>query len=177
MIKTTRYKFLIRQHKSMIYGYARNMLRNRMDADDVTQEVFIRIWENLDEFNILAAKAWIMRTTHNLCIDYLRRRSVSDKRELSITEEFAEIYPDNKNAADPYHTTHVSIMAQRVNEAIDRLPESLKSVFTMYEIHELKYKEISQALDMPVNTVKVYLLRARKRLQEDLRQYEPQEFY
>ncbi len=55
------------------------MLKNRMDADDITQEVLIKIWKNINQFNILAAKTWIMKTTHNLCIDYLRRR----KSELS----------------------------------------------------------------------------------------------
>ena len=47
------------------------MLRNKLDADDVTQEVFIRIWNNFEKFDANAAKSWIMKTTHNLCLDYL----------------------------------------------------------------------------------------------------------
>ena len=67
------------------------------------------------------------------------------------------------------------MITSKVKEIIQLLPENLKSVFVLYEIEGLKYKEISKTLDMPINTVKVYLLRARKKLQEELRNYETHE--
>ena len=67
------------------------------------------------------------------------------------------------------------MMASKIKEAIQRLPENLRSVFVLYEIEGMKYKEISRALELPLNSVKVYLLRARKKLQEELREYEEQE--
>jgi len=151
------------------------MLKNRMDADDVTQEVMIRIWQNIDKFNILAAKTWIIKTTNNLCIDYLRRRTVAVNREFEIDEFFEDTYSKNHNSENPYLITHFKMIAPKVKEAIQQLPENLRSVFVLYEIEEMKYKEISKALDLPINSVKVYLLRARKKLQEELREYEPQE--
>ncbi len=151
------------------------MLKNRMDADDVTQEVMIRIWQNIDKFNILAAKTWIIKTTNNLCIDYLRRRTVAVNREFEIDEFFEDTYSKNHNSENPYLITHFKMIASKVKEAIQRLPENLRSVFVLYEIEEMKYKEISKALDLPINSVKVYLLRARKKLQEELKEYEPQE--
>ena len=60
----------------------------------------------------------------------------------------------------------------KINEHIEELPENLKSVFVLYEVQGFKYKEISKILDIPINSVKVYLLRARKKLQEGLREYE-----
>ena len=146
-----------------------------MDADDVTQEVMIRIWQNVDKFNILAAKTWIMKTTNNLCIDYLRKRSTSIAREQEIDEVFEDTYSENRNSDSPYLTTHFKMMASKVKEAIQKLPDSLRSVFVLYEIEGFKYGEISKMLDMPINTVKVYLLRARKKLQEELKNYKPQE--
>lgn len=151
------------------------MLKNRMDADDVTQEVMIRIWQNIDKFNILAAKTWIIKTTNNLCIDYLRRRTVAVNREFEIDEFFEDTYSKNHNSENPYLITHFKMIASKVKEAIQRLPENIRSVFILYEIEEMKYKEISKALDLPINSVKVYLLRARKKLQEELKKYEPQE--
>jgi RNA polymerase sigma-70 factor (ECF subfamily) len=153
------------------------MLKNKMDADDVTQEVMIRIWQNMGKFNIMAAKTWIIKTTNNLCIDYLRKRSISVNRENEIDELFEETYSANGNNENPYLTTHFKMMASKVKEAIQRLPENLRSVFVLYEIEELKYKEISKALDLPLNSVKVYLLRARKKLQEELKEYEQQEVF
>jgi RNA polymerase sigma-70 factor, ECF subfamily len=174
MFAEQRYRFLIQQYKNKIYTYSLYMLRNRMDADDVTQEVMIRIWQNIDKFNILAAKTWIIKTTNNLCIDYLRRRSAAVKREFEIDEFFEETYSKNHNSENPYLITHFKMIASKVKEAIQRLPENLRSVFVLYEIEEMKYKEISKALDLPINSVKVYLLRARKKLQEELKEYEPQ---
>ena len=175
MFEEPRYRFLIQQYKSKIYTYSLYMLKNKMDADDVTQEVMIRIWRNIDKFNIIAAKTWIIKTTNNLCIDYLRKRSVVFNRENEIDEIFEDTYSTNSNNDNPYLTTHFRMMASKVKEAIQRLPENLRGVFVLYEIEGLKYKEISKALDLPLNSVKVYLLRARKKLQEELKDYEAQE--
>lgn len=175
MFAEQRYRFLIQQYKNKIYTYSLYMLKNRMDADDVTQEVMIRIWQNIDKFNILAAKTWIIKTTNNLCIDYLRRRTVAVNREFEIDEFFEDTYSKNHNSENPYLITHFKMIASKVKEAIQRLPENLRSVFILYEIEEMKYKEISKALDLPINSVKVYLLRARKKLQEELKKYEPKE--
>jgi RNA polymerase sigma-70 factor (ECF subfamily) len=175
MLEQPKYRFLIQQYKNKIYSYSLYMLKNRMDADDVTQEVFIRIWQNIDRFNILAAKTWVMKTTNNLCLDYLRKRAVSYKYVDGIDELFEETHSSDRCEHNPYLTTHFKMMTSRVKEAIERLPENLRSVFVLYEIHGLKYREIGQVLNLPLNSVKVYLLRARKKLQEELKHYEPQE--
>lgn len=151
------------------------MLRNKMDADDVTQEVMIRIWKNIDTFNTLAAKTWIMKTTNNLCIDYLRRRSIAIKRENEIDEVFEDTFSTNSNSDNPYIATHIKMMVSEVKETIKRLPDNLRSVFVLYEIEGMKYKEISKILDLPLNSVRVYLLRARKKMQEELKVYETEE--
>ena len=151
------------------------MLRNKMDADDVTQEVMIRIWKNMDKFNMLAAKTWIMKTTNNLCIDYLRKRAAALGRELEIDEIFEDTYSENKNSDNPYLTTHFKMIGSKIKEAIQRLPENMRSVFVLYEIQGFKYNEIAKTLGIPLNSVKVYLLRARKKLQEELKNYETQE--
>ncbi len=151
------------------------MLKNRMDADDVTQEVLIKIWKNINGFKLTSAKTWIMRTTHNLCIDYLRKRKINVERIYSIDEEFVENLAGAENESDPHHQTHQNIMVSKIKEKIQLLPENLRSIFVLYELHGLKYREISKALDLPINTVKVYLMRARKKLQEELKYYERQE--
>lgn len=147
-----------------------------MDADDVTQEVFIRIWQNIGSFNILAAKTWILKTTHNLCVDYLRKRASAMSKEFWIDEDFENFVSTEKSEHNPYLTTHVRMMSSKIKDAIKELPENLRSVFVLYEIQGYKYKEISSALNIPINSVKVYLLRARKKLQEAMKNYELQEF-
>lgn len=146
-----------------------------MDADDVTQEVMIRIWNNMDKFNLFAAKTWIMKTTNNLCIDYLRRRTIQIKRENEIDEVFEETFSTKKLNDNPHHLAHTNMMMAKVKCAIEKLPDDLRSIFILYEINGFKYREISKSLDMPINTVKVYLLRARKCLQREFKSYEKDE--
>lgn len=151
------------------------MLKNKMDAEDAAQEVLIRIWDNIDKFSMLSAKAWIMRTTHNHCIDVLRKRKSTTYKEYGIDDGFEENFEDKSDLNNPYLKTHIKMMTTKVKDVIKTLPDQLRSVFVLYEIEGLKYREISKTLDMPINTVKVYLLRARKKLQEELRNYETQE--
>lgn len=146
-----------------------------MDAEDATQEVLIKTWENIDKFNILAAKTWIIRTTHNLCIDNLRKRKSRSYREVTIDEEFAESFENTDSRNDPMKQTHNKILIENIKIKIQKLPDNLKSVFVLYEMNGMKYKEISSSLNIPLNSVKVYLMRARKELQKELKEYELQE--
>ncbi len=170
ILKNTRYNFLVNEHKNKIYGYAYFMLKNKMDAEDVTQEVLIKIWESLGKFKMSSAKAWIMKTTHNLCIDFLRRRQRVDKNEILFKYDGEENIVDEPDTGIYSRDFPDILTAELISQAIGMLPEKLRSVFVLYELDGLKYKEIAQALEIPVNSVKVYLLRARKELQKQLRE-------
>ena len=143
----------------------------RRIAEDITQEVMIRIWQNINKFNFLAARAWIMRTTHNLCIDYLRRNKNQYQRELSIDDNLSERIEDKRNAVMPDEILTQKLLDKNIKRAVENLQERLKSPFVLYELQGFKYKEISKILDVPLNTVKVNILRARKLLQQDLKKY------
>lgn len=171
MMDKTKYSYLIEQYKDTIYNYALYMMGNRMDADDVAQEVFIKIWKNISGFNILAAKAWIMRTTHNLCIDYLRRRKKNVENESDLENDNLKEIADRNYANKPDKLAEFNQGETEIKAAIKSLPDSLKSIFVLYELEGMKYREISKTLEIPINTVKVYLLRARKKLQKKLRAY------
>lgn len=164
----------MQQYKNRIYSYSIYLLKNRMDADDVTQEVLIKIWKNIGEFNILAAKTWIMKTTHNLCIDYLRKRN-SDLAKNPFSVDDVSDFIENKDEQNPMFKVEGKLTENRIKESVKMLPENLRSVFVLYEIQGMKYKEISKTLEMPINSVKVYLMRARKQLQTKLSEIKLQE--
>jgi len=145
-----------------------------MDADDVTQEVLIKIWKNINSFNILAAKTWIMKTTHNLCIDYLRKRN-SDLAKNPFSIDDISNFVENKDEQNPMIKIENEITDDRIKDAIKLLPESQRSIFVLYEIHGMRYKDISKTLGIPLNSVKVYLMRARKQLQVYLSEIKLQE--
>jgi len=176
MLQSSKFDYLIEQNKNKIFNYSLYMLHNQMDAEDITQEVMIRIWQNIDKFNFLAARAWIMRTTHNLCIDYLRRNKNRYQRELSIDDNLSERIEDKRNAVMPDETLIQSLLDKNIKCAVENLQERFKSPFVLYELQGFKYKEISKILDVPLNTVKVNILRARKQLQKELKIYAREEF-
>ncbi|MFA3783515.1 RNA polymerase sigma factor [Melioribacteraceae bacterium 4301-Me] len=175
ILKSIRYQLLLQQYKNRIYSYSLYMLKDKMDAEDVTQEVLIKMWLNLGKFNMTAAASWIMKTTHNLCIDYLRKRNVETKRNWDVEQLSEQLISSNKTEDNPLTAAHYKLAKEKIKEAIIRLPEQLKSIFVLYEINGLKYKEISKILDIPINSVRVYLLRARRKLQEELKCYEPKD--
>ena len=176
MLSSAKFDFLIKQYKNKIFNYAIYMMKNQMDAEDVTQEVLIRTWQNIDKFNFNAAKAWMMRTTHNLCIDYLRRNNLQSKRELNVNEDYYEEFSDSTIDGNPGKAAELLITEEGIKEAINNLPDRLKSPFVLYELQGFKYKEISKILDVPLNTIKVNILRARKQLQKELKQYAKENF-
>ena len=171
MLESSKFNFLVDQHKNRIFNYALYMLRNRMDAEDITQEVMIRTWQNINKFNFNAARSWIMRTTHNLCIDYLRKNQLSFQREIPIDNENENYLEDKSIEGNPAVVANKKMISTKIKSAIENLPEKFKSPFVLYELQGFKYKEISKILDVPLNTVKVNLLRARKHLQKELKVY------
>lgn len=142
------------------------MLGNRFDAEDAVQDVLIKTWENINHFKIISAKSWMIKTTHNRCIDIIRKKKRSLNNETPIDDNFMHDKQDLTNEINN------KIITEKIKEKIKVLPDNLKSVFVLYEIQGFKYREISKALDIPLNSVKVYLMRARKKLQEELKSYE-----
>ncbi len=171
MLQSSKFDYLIKQHKDKIFNYALYMSRNRMDAEDITQEVMIRIWKNINKFNFYAARAWIMRTTHNLCIDNLRQKGKQSQREVLIDDYLSERIEDHNSLGSPEKVLTGSMIDETIKSAIEQLPHIHKSPFVLYEIQGFKYREISKILDIPLNSVKVNILRARKQLQKQLKVY------
>lgn len=139
-----------------------------MDAEDVTQEVMVRFWENMDKINMLKIKTWLYRSAYNRCVDLLRQRNIMVKREVLLEDDFDE-YISAPADQEPYQQTEINEKKQFLMLAINNLPEEQKNVLVMYELQALKYREISDIMNLPINTVKVYIMRARKNLYNELK--------
>lgn len=164
MIRELEFKLLCHRHCDEIYRYARSLLGNAADAEDATQEVLLRLWRSLPKTQLLNARAWLLRTTRNYCLDEIRRRSNRFAPILVNADILSECR--DELAADPSASTDAQFMQEHVSDALQELPETLRSVFVLYEVNGLRYREIAETLEIPINSVKVYLLRARKKLQQ-----------
>ncbi len=155
----------VQRHRHRIYGYAAHYLNDKDDAADVTQEVLLRLWtyrKTVDEERLLG---WLLRVTRNACVDVLRKRKARQNRLLDDAERLEQVASPGQT---PEGTLEASDFRRHLMAALDRLEEPHRSIVILRELQDMKYEEISEALELPLNTVKVYLHRGRKALREQL---------
>jgi len=169
MDSAAEFRKVLDQHKDRIYTQAFYSLRSREDAEDVTQEAFVRLWRNFQEIDLDRAGGWLVRVTRNLCIDTIRRRQSENPH---LTREDVEVALGTVPAGgdDPRDRMEAKEEERLIRESIARLEEPYKSAVILREIRNLTYEEIAEALKIPIGSVKVHLHRGRKMLREILRE-------
>ena len=164
-MKKAQFKRVVKQYKDFIYSYAYYSTGTHEDAEDLTQEVLLKIWENMDSLRFGLTKSWVSKVTRNLCIDWSRRRNVRPETPVPLGPEEGDLaFPSPSE--EPYFER--AELRRKIEEAIAKLPEKLRSVIILREIEDLKYEEISDVLNLPLNSVKSYIHRARRLLREQL---------
>ena len=153
-------------HRHRIYAFALRLTGCRDDAADVTQEVLVRLWRHGDTIEEAQRTAWTLRVTRNAAYDLLRRRQTRAAYTVN-SNDFADAAPDEDHGPDTF--TEAADLRAHLNHALARLDEPYKSILILREIDDLPYQEIADTLDLPLNTLKVYLHRARRRLRDALR--------
>ena len=148
------------QYYQRVRNFILASVRDEWAADDLTQETFIRVQKNLNTLKDLSKLAsWIFRIAHNLCRDHFRnlQRTLSNECELNEAKDvFKEAMVQKRLEQDE--------MSSCVQDVVRLLPESFRSVITLFDMAELSHREIAEILDTTVENVKVRLHRARKEL-------------
>ena len=162
LVKLTRkgsesaFKELVERYQGRAYWVAFNMLRNREEAIDISQEAFLRVYRSLDRFDIKRKfYTWLYQIVANLSIDRLRRKSVSKSVSL-------ESVGDMDGGHDrPGAGAERQELREKVREVIDKLAPKYKAVVTLRDIEGLSCKEIAQIVGTTHATVRWRLHRAR----------------
>ena len=166
---TQRYQKLVDQFKNRIYSFAYYSLGNHEEAEDATQEVLLKIWKHGLQIEPPRMLAWVMQVARNTCIDALRKR-VTYRTHVVVDSENDVITQTQSSAPNPAKLAEDGDFQVYLKDAIQQLEEPYRSILIMREIQELKHREISEALALPENTVKVYLHRAKRSVREKLKQ-------
>lgn len=160
---------LVRRYQDPVYGMAARFMGAGADAEDVAQEVFLKVFRGLAGFKGEAKfSTWLYRVTFNLCADWLRRNRKPGRKAVAI-EEAGEL---RDGRVDLEGSLLESEERERVNRALASLDERYRSVIVLLYYQKLPYEEIATILGVPVKTVETRLYRARKMLREALGQEE-----
>ena len=155
---------LLESNRDRVYSHALYVVRDPEDAQDVTQDTFVRLWHNFGNIDPGKAPGWLMRVTHNLCIDLIRRRQ-SQRDNFGFPDPDAlEMLPARGFGPDPAEKLQLDQRQQALLEAMETLPPDTRSVMVMHYFQGMKLHEIAEVLDKTVSALKVQIHRARKAL-------------
>ena len=153
---------ILREMEAPLYQTAFYLLGSEQDALDATQEALLRIYKKVSTFKWQSRfETWAQRIVTNLCIDQLRRKG----KTAFLKEEVEPIDPQAEVAMQ------FSGFTTDLQAAMERLSELQRAVVIFRYGHDFTYAEIAEVLELPLNTVKSHLFRARKQLQEELAEY------
>jgi RNA polymerase sigma-70 factor (ECF subfamily) len=147
---------------------------NKADAEDLAQEVFIRIFQAAPKYEIKAAfTTWVYRIAVNLCLNHQRRKKIlqffSLNHKQSPNRQFDDRQPENPASENPDIEFERKELQQLVQQAIQSLPENQRTAIILHRYHDLSYQEIAAVLDTTVSAVESRLHRAKENLKKRLK--------
>lgn len=166
---------LVERYKAMVFGVSFRLLHDRADAEDVAQDVFVRVFKGLDGFREQSSlRTWIYRITLNLSRNRLRARARRAHGAHDSLDEHSSLL-DHQGAPrpeslgeDPTRALERQEAALLLSTGLARLHEDAREVLVLRDLEELSYDEIADVLGVAVGTVKSRLFRARAALRQSM---------
>ncbi len=152
---------LVRRYQGRVFAVAMNYLRDREEARDLAQDVFIKVYRSLDSFTGDGFLAWLLRLARNSSIDRLRRRKARPPASDVPADESISL-PDS--GLNPEESCWADSQKQLVHRAMNQMSEQNREIIQLKEIQGLKLDEIAAMLSLPLGTVKSRSSRARLEL-------------
>jgi len=173
MMKRYAYRHFLSQTQDRVFSYASYMLRNREDAEDVTQEVFVKMWKHWDTIRKEKRDSWILRVTHNECIDLLRRKS-SPQRAWTTLDDAVNNRIVALSSISPEQELESGEMQKAILASLAGLPDKMQSMMLLHYYQGVRFEEIAEILGMSLSAVKTGMHRARKQLRGVLEKRYPE---
>ena len=152
---------LIERYGRRIYNIAFQFAGNRAEAEDLTQEIFLRLYRNLDRYRgDVPLAGWTLRLSRNLCVDHYRRTR-TERRSVIVSDEVLKHQPGD---SDPSARAERREKLRMVYQALEELPESFAEILMLRDLQGMSYADICAFLDLPEGTMKSRLRRARLEL-------------
>lgn len=160
---------IVQKYKAQVAGIAYRMIGDYEDAKDISQMVFVKIYQNLNRFDTSKKlSTWLYRITINASIDFIRKFR---KHKFEVLDNVIGQLKEKKNDVEKVYQRGLVRLA--ISEALDGLNPKQRSVFVLRDLEGLDIKEVAQITGMPQATVRWYLHRARAKLRDELIKHHP----
>lgn len=165
------FKELVEQNANYVFNLALRLVKNQQEAEDLSQEAFVRIWKALPKYRVESQfRTWLYRIVVNLCYDRLPNLH----QELSSIEVDKVVGLNSGSEYQPETALLNHEMKTELHKVIDNMPQGYRLLITLRHLQGLSYKEISEITGQPIGTLKSGIHRARKILRERIVLYEIQ---
>lgn len=166
------FAILLDRYQRLVAHLVARMVPKASDREDLCQEIFLRIYRHLGEFQFKSKfSTWVAQIAHNACINYLQKKRVplyQDLAEEDEEEEPRRVEWVPSAEISPLERAEANDLRARLQEEIEQLPLPYRTILTLFHVEEMSYAEISQITQLPEGTVKSYLFRARRFLRNRL---------
>lgn len=166
-MQATTFNTILKEHSTNIYRYIYKCIRNKEEAQDITQEAFTRLWEHRDRIDTTKAKSWLYTTAHRLMLERVSARKLYTELE--------------SNSDTPQGGFSINNNSWNLKEILDwsltQVSGIQRELILLRDLEGYSYEEIGSILDMNQALVKVNLFRARQKLQQVIRQHYPEYAY
>ena len=147
--------------KNRMFRLSLNLLKNRDDAEDAVQEVFVKIWKKQEKITDLKnIEAFVMTVTRNFCLDKLKSKR---NKHLTLNEDIAK-----QTSSTPYEYTEQADLVKKIKVIMQQLPEQQRTIVHLRDIEGYNFDEIMDITGWDLNYLRVNLSRGRKRIKESI---------
>ncbi len=147
-----------------IFRFAQRLLGNTHDAEDVIQDVWVKLWDRKDQLaEVKNIEAFAFRMTRNLCLDRIKLKK---PQYYDDREENAYRFDEADNNPDPGRSLELKDTMDKVSHIIGNLPEQQQTLLQLRDIEGMEYEEIAGIMGIEVNTIRVNISRARKKIRD-----------
>lgn len=162
----------MRDYQNMVYSTAYRLLADASEAEDISQEVFLRAYEHFGDLRLSqTAGGWLKTVTRNLCLSHLTRRRSRWRlfSEMESDDEDSAKYSDTLAAPDEHHEAIAAAdRKELLSKSLEHLPAAQRVALVLYHYHDLSYEEIAAQLNVSLSKVKTDIHRAREALRKRL---------
>lgn len=166
------FRQLVERHQNLVIGTVAKMLGNPTDAEDVSQQVFLRIWRHAKRYRPDAKfTTYLITITRNLVFNEMRRRKRKQEVSSDEREEHSHHQIEDRAEYQPDEALLHAELQKAVDEAIEALPEVQRMAVVLRRYQQMPYEEIAEALELSLPAVKSLIFRARTALRDSLSRY------